>query len=443
VGSTQEVLYISPSNISEMTATLEIVDIVFTSITTPVGVNRYGSTSVLDYDITRASSSEHIYSHMEREQDVFGARAQLDHYPLDMIAANLRASSVVLHWPSMNQLLEEIRTSKPKYVAMQVTTPTFERAENMTRLIHEQFPGVQVIYGGYAPNQGSADVMIRGEGVSKMRELFGEEEREIVQPPMTLEYSVLGIPIGKSGIVLKRVGCENACVFCATSKYFDGCSTALQTPEQIETSVSQYQAAGINEVTMFDENHLRNAVANTRFHKFVRSLPEPINITCFGCMDDVQQYKPEDLFDIGYHIWTGVEDFSENYPQKNDYSKIEDFIKTMHEHGILMICSSFFGDPRQTREDCEKTIDRVIALEPYTIQMNIKTPFEGTKFRDEVEMIDGFRNKEFDGHHFVHKHPEISKLEMEAMQHTAQKRDDFELGPSVIRAMAILYIHCR
>ncbi len=406
-----------------------MADIIFTSITTPVGIECK--------DLARSSGSEHIYSHLEYEQDIFGARAQLDHYPLDLIAGNIRASSVVLHWPTMRQLIAEIEREKPKCVAMQVTAPTFERAENMTAKIKKLFPEVKVIYGGYAPEKGSADELMLGEGVSRFREFLGEEQREITHPLMILKYGVLNIPLGAgSGIVLAKVGCGNKCDFCATSHYHNGKKTELLSGEAVNSLVSRYVEAGLSEITMFNEDHLEDKDRNEAFHKHVRSL-KPISIICFGTMKSVSQYKPEDLFDLGYHIWTGFEDFSSKYP-KNDYEKIKDFAETMHAHGILLIASSFIGDTKQTLQDCKSTIDRMIELEFYTMQMNIKTPFPGTPFHKEVQITDR-RYKNYEGHHLVFKHPTISKEQMEALQLQAQKKDYFELGPSIIRALAIYF----
>ncbi|MCX6708852.1 MAG: hypothetical protein NTW67_04380 [Candidatus Woesearchaeota archaeon] len=407
-----------------------MADIIFTSITTPVGIDCE--------DLAKCSSSEHIYSHLEYEQDVFGARAQLDHYPLDLIASNIRASSVVLHWPTMKQLLAEIRCEKPLYVAMQVTAPTFERAENMTRKIKELFPEVKVIYGGYAPEKGSADELFLGEGVSRFREFLGEEQREITHPLMILKYGVLNIPLGTgSGVILANVGCGNKCDFCATSHYHNGKKTALLNGEEVNSLVSKYVEAGLSEITMFNEDHLEDKVRNESFHKHVKELKKLINITCFGTTKSVRQYKPEELFDLGYHIWAGFEDFSSMY-SKNNYDEIKDFVETMHAHGILLIASSFIGDPKQTLQDCKTTIDRMIELAPYTMQMNIKTPFPGTPFHEKVHITDK-RYKNYEGNHLVFEHPTITKEQMEALQLQAQKRDYFELGPSIIRALAISF----
>ena len=83
----------------------------------------------------------------------------------------------------------------------------------------------------------------------------------------------------------------------------------------------------------------------------------------------------------------------------------------------------------------------MIGLKFYTTQLNIKTPFPGTQFWKDVEhlLIDNFRYKDCDGHHQVFNHPTISKEKMEAIQLDAQKRDYFELGPSLVRAPEIIF----
>ncbi len=405
-----------------------MADILLTSITRPVGLDCE--------DLTLSASSEHIDTHILNKQREFSARVQFNHDPLDLIAYNIRASSVVLHWPTMSQLLSEIRTSKPKYVAIQVTTPSFERAENMTRLIKKFFPHIKVIYGGYAPEKGSADILIQGEGVSKIRELLGEEPREIKHPLIPLRYKVLYNSIGTSGVILNKVGCDQGCSFCSTYHYHKGAEHLL-AKEQLNSLVSRYVASGIHELTILDENFFRDKKRLEFFHEHVRSLEELIDITCFGCMKHVMQHPVDDLFDMGYHIWIGFEDFSSKYT-KNDYGKVDDFIKEMHAHGVKIIASTFIGDPKQSLADCKSVIDKVIKIGAYANQINIITPFKNTGFYDTVEITD-HRHKNYDGKHLVHKHPTISKEVIEALRDKAQEREYFELGPSLIRALGISF----
>lgn len=407
-----------------------MADIVFTSITKPVGID-------CD-DLTRFSSSEHIYTHLMMEQDIFGARAQVDHWPLDLIAYNLHAPSVVLHWPSMGQLLSEIKYSNPKYVAIPVVSATFERAENMAGRIREINPKVKIVYGGFPPEKGSADKLIIGEGVSGFRDFLGEEQREINHPLIFLDYKILNIPLSSSqGIILEKVGCDNRCDFCSTSHYHNG-ARYLVDEAQVNALLSQYLSKGSNSITIFNEDHLRDKERNSRIHSHVKSLDELLKIMCFSCMDSIQQYNVEELFDLGYHnIWVGFEDFSSKYA-KNDYSKAKEFVETMHQHGILLIVSGFIGSPEQTMEDCNATIDKIIGFRAYTNQFGIKTPFIGTPFHQQVQIADE-RHKNYDGRHLVHYHPSISKKEMEELQIHAQKRDYYELGPSIIRALGIMF----
>ena len=403
--------------------------IVFTSIIGPVGIDCE--------DLTSSSSFEHTDIYIQNKQGEFSSRSQINHDPLDLMAYNIYASSVVLHWPTMSRLLSEIRKNKPEYVAMQVTTPTFERAENMTKKIKEFFPNIKVIYGGYAPEKGSADILIQGEGVSKMRELLGEKPREVKHPLIFLDYKVLYNSIGKSGVILNKVGCDEGCPFCSSYHYHESCAKYILTKEQLNWLVSRYVESGIHDLTIFDENFFRDRERIEFFHKHVRSLEELIDLTCFGCMKHIAQQPLDDLFDMGYHIWIGFEDFSSKYT-KNDYGRINDFIKDLHAHGVKIIASTFIGDPKQSLADCKSTLDKVIKLGAYANQFNIETPFQNTKFYNSVEITD-HRHKNYDGKHLVHKHPTISKEEMEKLQREGQEREYFELGPSLIRALAISF----
>jgi hypothetical protein len=380
-----------------------------------------------------------MYTHFMLEQDCFGPRAQMDHWPLELIAANIRAPSVVLHWPNMRQLLYEIKTGDPKYVAIQVTTPTFERAENMTRAIKERFPHVKVIYGGYPPEQGSADVMIKGEGISQFRQFLGEEPRETTQPTFLLGYKWLGHKVGsESGLLFEKVGCQNGCDFCATSAFHGKKGTYLQSVDQMKQLMAKYLGMGVSNFTIFNEDHLKDKERNDELHKHIKSLDQLVNITGFSCMDSIGQYPIDDLVDLGYyHLWTGVEDFSPHY-SKNAYPRVKEFVDTMHEHGILLILSSIVGRHTMKKEDCDAVIDKVMGLGAYANQINILTPFKGAPLYETVK-ITNHRYKYYDGHHLVNEHPTMSAAQVEKLQLDAQKRDYYELGPSLVRAVDILF----
>ena len=372
------------------------------------------------------------------EQDIFAVRTQVDHWPLDLIAYNLDASSVVLHWPSRRQLISEIQRSQPKYVAIPVVSATFERAENMTKEIKDLFPNVQIVYGGFPPEKGAADEIMIGEGVSKFRELIGEEQNGIRHPLIFADYSLLNLPLSSDvGIVLEKIGCDNRCDFCSTSHYHNG-AEYLMDEAQENSLLDRYVAAGSRHINMLNEDHLNNTERNAVVHKHIRSLDQLLDIMCFSCMDSVQQYNPEDLFDLGYrNIWVGVEDFSSKYT-KNDYSKLKEFIETMHQHRIRIMTSCIIGSPEHTLEDSRATIDTLINLGAYANQVTIKVPFAHTPFSKQIQITDP-RLKNFDAHHLVFNHPTASKQEIEGLQIEAQKRDYYELGPSFVRAAEIMF----
>lgn len=408
--------------------------LLFSSITKPM--NRDCS------DLTKYSSSEHIYSHLTTNaQDPFGPRSQLNHWTHDLIAYNVNAESVVLHYPTQRRLEREIKKFKPDYFLMHVNTPTFERAENMARRIKKLFPGIKIVYGGYSPEDADnceADIVIRGEGVAGVRKLIGEEPREIIHPEFYIQYSLLNLGLGLCGVALQKGGCDVGCEFCSTYAYFDGQVAYLLDSDGLCDLTSKYVKAGAKDLLIMDENFLGNKKGNQPFFNHVRSLEQLINtITCFGCMKHVQQYSPEELFDLGIHVWTGIEDFSEQYA-KNDYKSIANHFENMHQHGIKVIASTIIGGPHQTMADFRATIDKALALKAYTYQWNILTPFEGTKLNKKVEIADR-RHKNRDGHHLIHKHPTATKAEIESLQRQAAQREYFELGPSVIRALEITW----
>tara|TARA_Y100000034_G_C6864909_1_gene394088 strand:+ start:54 stop:1598 length:1545 start_codon:yes stop_codon:yes gene_type:complete len=409
-----------------------MVKVLFTSITKPVGIDCN--------DLTEHSSYEHFYTHIMREQGIFAIRTQYDHWPLDLIAANINVPTTVLHWPTRSQLYYELKTGNYDIVAIPVVDGTFERAENDCNFIRSVDPNIKVIYGLHTPEKGHADKVIIGEGVYKFRKFLGEKHRGIYHPLMYTIHTILGQKlIGKSGVILEKLGCDNPikCHNCSTGNVFPEPVYFLNENEFLSL-IKRYNQNQTNNFIIFNEDHLRNINRNKKLHNSIRSLDSLLEFMCFSCMDSVMQYKPEDLFDIGYHtIWVGLEDFSCDY-KKNDYSKVNSFIDDMRKHGISLIISSLIGTTKQNIIDCKETIDKVINLNPYANQINIVVPFMDTPF-SKIVKINEPNYRFFDTHHLVFEHPTIYKSDLEKLQIKAQKRDYYELGPSVLRAVETLF----
>lgn len=411
--------------------------ILFSSITKPIGIE--------SDDLTGNSICEHIYPFIMK-YDPLAIRTQYDHWPLDLIAANITAPSTVLHWPTYKQLQRELMKKDYDYLAIPVTTATFERAENMSEFARKIKPSIKIIYGGYPPEIGSADEMLIGEGISRIRKLLGEKTQNtspIKHPLFPVEHYVAGFKItDTSGVILEKVGCNGNCDFCTTASYHPTPKILLNEKEMIDL-FREYLDYGIYRFIVFNDDYLKYKERNLRIYRTLHnigSLEERTQaltqITCFSRMDSVQQYDPIQLLEIGYNqIWIGVEDFS-NIHSKNDYSKINDFIETMKDHGIMLILSSFIGSPTQKKEDCIETINKVIKLGAYGNQYTILTPFPHTRISNTLEITEN-RYKYFDGLHLVFRHPHLSKDELEEILVDAQKRDYFELGSSIMRAIDV------
>ncbi|MFH1434522.1 MAG: hypothetical protein ABIJ56_02280, partial [Pseudomonadota bacterium] len=170
--------------------------VLLTSVCRPFG-EKYGDGFGVSYE----GSHQLLWA-----QGIFRPRSTTTQWGIDFIAENLNTPVVTLHYPSLKQLINEIKKGYD-YVGIAFVVPTFHKIKPMVEAIRRHAPGTKIILGGYGtilPDEELAplsDYICRGEGVAFMRELLGEPNGTDYKQPIIAKQSYLfSLPI------LARVG---------------------------------------------------------------------------------------------------------------------------------------------------------------------------------------------------------------------------------------------
>ncbi len=388
-------------------------------------------------------------------QGVFRVRATTTQWGIDFIAANLQAPTVTLHYPTLRRFIREIRKGYD-YIGIAFIDATIHKMIPMVNAIRKYAPDSEVILGGYGtilePERLAlyGDHICRGEGVTFMRRLLGEEEdAPIVQPVITQQQKLFSVPLpSRTGYIFGGLGCPNGCDFCATSHYFKQKHIKfLKTGQDILRAVRDLRRhhPDITDFWINDEDFLLNERRGRQFLEALRAsdLP-PLSLSAFSSVKALSQYHPEELVEMGIDwLWIGYEGRRAGYAKMKGKS-YEKLFGELRSHGISVLASMIIGFDYQTPEIIREEFEELLRLNPTMAQFLIYGPVAGTplfdrlKSEDRLDPVIQADNRLHDGFTLGFRHPTIDREEMSAIQKELYRAEFKRLGPSVFRVVACM-----
>lgn len=395
------------------------------------------------------------------DQGPFSVTCDVPAFALHFLAHNLLTPSVLLEWPTEEELEAELRSDTYDYVAISFKVIDLRRIVRQIELIRRVSPESKIVLGGYGTLAFSeprfahvaelADyICSRGDGVDYLRKLLGEPVNrpkkchlpiERIQTPWLAEAFHME---SETAYILSALGCEWKCEFCCTSAYAEGQVIEVLTPEEIVESMKWYYRThpALKEIFMMDEDILVRRPKVEAIGKLIREDPEfglsRMSYLAFGTIKALSGYDPEELLLNGVgKFWSGIESkFS--YNRKKGDCDAKALIQTMQDAGIEAQLSWILGDDCQTKDNIDEDIDDLVSYKPETVQLTILSAFPGTglfrRLKDEGRLADvepdqycalGDNMKSL---HFTHQ--ERVDLVMKTYRRIYETH-----GPSIIRAL--------
>ena len=262
----------------------------------------------------------------------------------------------------------------------------------------------------------SIDFVIRGEGEETLNELISGKEiakisglsykignkiihnqsRPVVQDMDTLPIPAYHLlPIKKyfpakgsykrlpaMGMMTSR-GCPGRCTFCMGN--YLGDKIRVRSAEKIfEEILLLHNKYGIKEISFYDDTFTTRKENVKKLCEKIISEKLDISWSCFARVDFVDEdllkiMKLAGCHQIMYGVESGDEEILKNIHKKISFEKVEKIVKITKKLGIEVRAAFMFGNPGETIETMQKTIDYAIKLKPDVVIFNITTPYPGTE----------------------------------------------------------------
>lgn len=412
--------------------------VLLTTIHQPLGVHSETCTPNIQ--------AEMYHAQVTLAQGPFSIRSVCTGWGLEFIAANLEAPTTVLHYPTKERLLRELRTGYD-FVGIGFVICTFPKAIEMCRLIRRVSPETRIILGGYGTVLTEcdqyADYVCREEGVNFMRRLLSESEidrRTIPNIERTLK--VFSVTTRPEVIIPVGLGCSRGCDFCCTSHFFDRQYVPLiKSGRDLHEQMRRVKphGGGFRNIGIIDEDFLAD---RSRMEDVIKLNPQevdhPILFSCLTSLQSLSQYTTMELLQMGLSgAWVGIESKWATYPklQKIDAARMISELKGV---GISMLASMIIGYDWHDKKTIEEDFAYLMSLRPTFSQFMIYSPCPQTPLYRKLVQEGRLLNvpyKLHDGFHLLFKHPHFSSEELEQIVGELFVREYEELGPSILRVL--------
>lgn len=401
--------------------------------------------------------AELFHAQVTRAQKGYSLRQVIRVWGLDLIAQNITAPAVVLHYPSLAELEQELKKRPFDYVGINFVVATFHKVRAMVQLIRRVSPNSRVILGGYGTVLGDdilrpfADYICREEGVTFMRKLLQEDTSSPIHPAHSPVPSTAVLGYQQStvvGHVAAGLGCANGCDFCCTSHFFrrkhvrlvpDG--YALYEAMMETQAKAKRQGYQMQSWAIIDEDFFLYKKRAEQFLDAVRKGGKSLSLLGFGSIKGLSQFTPSEIAEMGFDlIWTAFEGKESGY-EKLQGRPIAEVYSGLRKHGVAVLSSMILGFPYQDEPKIWAEFAELMSLEPALCQFLIYFAFPGTPLFEQVAREKRFLPqyqkdpdlRRWDGFALHLKHPHFAPARLEELQAELYRQDYARLGPSLYR----------
>ncbi len=419
--------------------------VLLTSVCRPLGPE-YGDAPSVGYEL--------LYRQVLRAQGIFSPRTVNIHFGLEYIAENLDAPTVVLQYPSREELIKELKKGYD-YVGVSFLMAVMHKMKEAVALIREHAPGSKIVLGGYGTVlkdevlKPYGDFICREEGVAFFRRLLGESEIPMpYKHPLIVSWlKVFGIKVSGTGKIFAGLGCPNGCDFCCTSHFFSRKHIKL-LPEGKDIYAVAERYLDLDPSLVFlilDEDFLLNKKRALEFRDCVIRGGKKLSIFAFSSIKAISQYTVEEILEMGIDgFWIGYEGTRSNYA-KQQGRPIAEILTEFREHGITVLTSMIVGFDYQDQEVVAEELAGLMKVKPALAQFLIYGPVPGTPFHERIIkenlLHDVYTSdkdlfyRRADGFRTMIKHPTLGPEQIEDIQKWCFEQDFQRLGPSIYRVL--------
>ena len=340
---------------------------------------------------------ELLNNQVTREQGIHSPRSNNPSFALYLMAENIRVPVTVLDFPSWEEFVKEIDSGAYTHVGISFIGPNVLKAGRMAAYIRARSPRTKIILGGHGTAIPELQTLVEydeichGEGVSWLRKYFGEDtNRPIIHPVVAsaINSFIYGAPIiGKAGIIIPGVGCQNSCPFCATSHKFDRQYTPfLRTGRDIFAACRKSEETiGVDDFGLMDENFFKDPCRARQLLEEMEKHGKAYSFSTFSSAETIARLGIDFLLRSGVNfLWIGVESKA-NLFEKTKGIDLHKLIVSLQNHGITVLASAILFLEHHDKETIHEDIDWAIGLESDLLQFMGLGPTPGTRLYQDYE----------------------------------------------------------
>ncbi len=241
-----------------------------------------------------------------------------------------------------------------------------------------------------------ADHIVRGEGISWMRQYLGEDASAPIRHPHIVSgfgLRVMGLSIpnfkdSAAATIIPSVGCPMGCNFCTTSAFFGGKGKFLDFystgRELFDVMCEMESSLHARSFFIMDENFLLNRERAIELLGYMKKESKPWAFYVFSSANAIQRYSMEELVQLGISwIWMGLESPNCSYTKLKGTDTVK-LTRELRGHGIKLLGSTIVGLEHHTPENIAAEIEYAVSHNTDFHQFMLYTPVPGTPLHAEM-----------------------------------------------------------
>ena len=406
---------------------------------------------------SRAINPMELYQNqVTRAQGAFSLRMFHRSWGIMLIQANISAPCTLLDFPTREDFARELTANHYDIVGISSIIVNVGKVKEMCHMVRELSPHSVIVIGGHVAalpdleNMVDADHIVRGEGISWMRQYLGEDEHAPINHPAivsALGSRMMGVklpdgPGSTAATIIPSVGCPMGCNFCTTSAFFGGKGKFInfyETGDELFAVMNKVESEiGAHAFFMMDENFLLHRTRALRLLELMKENKKSWALSVFASANAISKYSMQELVELGISwLWMGLESEHSQYAKLHGANTLE-LTRELREHGIRVLGSTIVGLEHHTRDNIASEIEYAISHGTDFHQFMLYTPVPGTPLYQEIadqgRLLPGLEWADIHGQHkFNFVHPGISRDDSKRFLDWAFWRDFERNGPSVYR----------
>src|ERR1017187_7905754 len=189
-----------------------------------------------EFGSRRSNPMELYHNQVTRAQGASSLRMFHRSWGIMMIQENITAPCTVLDFPTREAFAKEVTENHYDIIGISSIIVNVGKAREMCRVARQLSPPSTIVLGGHvAAIPGiehivDADHIVKGDGISWMRQYLGEDPAAPIRHPhivsgfgtRAMGMSEHSAPGRIAATIIPSVGCPLGCNFCTTSAFFGG-----------------------------------------------------------------------------------------------------------------------------------------------------------------------------------------------------------------------------